>query len=245
LTDARPLVGLTTYVEAASWGPLWRDLPCALLPQAYPALVERAGGIPVLLPPADPALAPALVSRLDALITTGGPDVDPARYGEPAHPRTGVPQPVRDGWEAALIGAALDAGLPLLGICRGMQLLNVVRGGSLDQHLPDRVGHEGHNPVPGAFPGHPVRALPGTRLAELLGPGELDVPTHHHQAVSRLGEGLRPAAVSPADGVVEAVEADGPGFALAVQWHPEMGDDLRVLRALVDAAAAHAAAPRT
>ncbi|NLU66243.1 gamma-glutamyl-gamma-aminobutyrate hydrolase family protein [Streptomyces sp. HNM0574] len=225
-----PLVGVSTYLEAdVRWG-VWRQ-PAAVLPAGYHRLVQRAGGLAALLPPDAPALAARAVARLDALVVSGGPDVDPARYGEPRAPECGPPAPERDAWELALIEAALERRLPLLGICRGMQLLNVALGGSLAQHL---AGHQG---PPGVFGAHPVRQVPGTLLAEVL-PGELTVPTYHHQATARLGAGLVPGAHAE-DGTVEALELpSADGFVLAVQWHPEAGDDLRLLTALNRAAAA-------
>ena len=224
-----PLIGVSTYLEADTrWG-VWR-LEAALLPAAYPRLVQRAGGLAVLLPPDAPERAARTVAVLDGLVIAGGPDVEPARYGAVPDPRTGSPDRARDAWELALIEAALAARLPLLGICRGMQLLNVALGGTLVQHLD---GHGGS--APGVFGGHPVRPVPGTRCAAAV-PEETVVPTYHHQAVGRLGAGLI-ASAHAADGTVEAVEpaCDGP-WVLGVQWHPEMGGDLRVMRALVVAA---------
>lgn len=227
---ARPLIGVSTYLESgARWG-VW-ELEAALLPVGYPRLVQRAGGLAAMLPPDAPAHAAAAVARLDGLVVAGGPDVDPARYGAERSPRTGPPAPRRDAWELALIDAALAAGLPLLGICRGMQLLNVALGGTLVQHL------DGHAEAVGVFGGHPVKPVPGTRYGGIV-PEELTVPTYHHQAVERLGEGLVPSAYA-ADGTVEAVELPADrGWVLGVQWHPEMGEDTRVMRALVAAAAA-------
>ncbi|MCD0481309.1 gamma-glutamyl-gamma-aminobutyrate hydrolase family protein [Streptacidiphilus sp. ASG 303] len=230
----RPLIGVTTYLATARWG-VWEE-PAVLLPAAYPALVRAAGGLAVMLPPDGPAAAPAVAARLDALVVSGGPDVDPALYGARRHPRTGPAVPERDRWEAALLRAALAAGLPLLGICRGMQLLNVVCGGTLLQHLPEAVGHEGHCPSTGAYARHLVLPVPGTTVAGLLPEPAVEVPTYHHQAVDRLGAGLRVAARA-ADGTVEALEGDGPGFVLGVQWHPEQGTDVRLVHALVRAAA--------
>jgi putative glutamine amidotransferase len=223
----RPLIGVSTYLETgARWG-VW-ELEAALLPAAYPRLVQRAGGLAALLPPDAPERAAAAVARLDGLVIAGGPDVDPSRYGAERDPRTGPPAPARDAWELALIRAALDARLPLLGICRGMQLLNVALGGTLVQHL------DGHAEVVGVFGGHPVEPVPGTLYASLV-PEETTVPTYHHQSVDRLGTGLVPSAHA-ADGTVEAVELPAErGWALGVQWHPEMGEDLRVMRALVAA----------
>lgn len=234
-STATALIGVTTYLEeSVRWG-AW-DLPAAVLPAGYHRLVQRAGGTAVLLPPDRPDRAPAVVARLDGLVIAGGPDVEPARYGARPHPRTGPPYRERDAWELALIEAALAGGTPLLGVCRGMQLLNVALGGTLVQHLPDTVGHGGHAGPPGVFGRHLVTPVPGTRLGALL-PGAMTVPTFHHQAVDRLGRGLVVCARAQ-DGTPEALEprADDGGFVLAVQWHPEGGDDLRVMSALVTAA---------
>ena len=235
-----PVIGLSAYSEPAQWA-VW-NAPAVLLPASYVQQVTAAGGIPVLLPPL-PGVA-AAVSRLDGLILTGGGDIDPGRYGEAPHPRTTRVSEPRDAAELDLLGAALDAGLPVLGICRGMQLLNVARGGTLRQHLPEDAGHVS---VPGTYGSHPVRVSPGTHLASILGDGAagLDVPTAHHQAVDVLGDGLVPTAWA-ADGVIEAVELPGTGdaaadpFVLAVQWHPEAGTDRRLVEALVAAASAGA-----
>ncbi|MFF2064887.1 gamma-glutamyl-gamma-aminobutyrate hydrolase family protein [Streptomyces sp. NPDC058200] len=229
----KPLIGVSTYLEAsAAWG-VW-NLPAALLPAGYPRLVQRAGGLAVMLPPDEPASAAAVVARLDGVVIAGGPDVEPVRYGAEPHPRTGPPARERDAWELALIEAALASGTPLLGICRGMQLLNVALGGTLLQHV------EGHtSPVTGTFGEHPVKPVPGTRYGD-LGPEESAVPTHHHQTVDRLGTGLTVSAFA-ADGTVEAVELPDPRWALGVQWHPEMGEDTRVMAALVRAAQLRAA----
>ncbi|MGN5634676.1 gamma-glutamyl-gamma-aminobutyrate hydrolase family protein [Streptomyces sp. AC154] len=226
-----PLIGVSTYlVDSARWG-LW-DLPATLLPAGYSRLVREAGGLAVLLPPDSPQAAASVVARLDGVVVAGGPDVDPARYGAGRDPRTGPPAPERDGWEAALIGAALESGTPLLGICRGMQLLNVALGGTLTQHMDGHTGPEGKS---GVFGSHTVTPVPGTRYASVV-PGDCTVPTYHHQAVDRLGAGLV-ASAHAADGTVEAVERPGPGWVLGVQWHPEMGDDVRVMAALVAEAA--------
>ncbi len=231
-----PLIGVTTYVARARWGAFW-DAPAALLPAVYPAYLRAAGALVVMLPP-DPApgTAAALVRRLDGLVLAGGEDIDPARYGQAPHRRAGIPSAERDAWEGALLAAALEGGTPLLGICRGMQLMNVHTGGTLHQHLPDVVGHEEHNPALGVFERHEVTAVEGTLLARLL-PGTSAVATHHHQGVDRLGAGLTASALA-GDGTVEALEVPGAGFALGVQWHPEMtGDqDVALVRALVAAA---------
>ncbi|MFI1970999.1 gamma-glutamyl-gamma-aminobutyrate hydrolase family protein [Streptomyces cinnamoneus] len=231
--EHRPLIGVTTYLTRARWGVAW-DLPATLLPAAYPAYVQRAGGLAVMLPPDDPASAAAVLHRLDGLVLAGGEDLDPALYGARPHPRAGTPVPERDRWELALLDVALRRGLPVLGICRGMQLMNVHAGGTLCQHLPDEVGHDRHNPVPGTFTDHTVTPVPGTRTAGLLS-GPLAVATQHHQSVDRLGTGLV-ATAHAEDGTVEALEYPGKPFALAVQWHPEARDDLRLVRGLVRAA---------
>ena len=225
----RPLIGVSTYLETGTrWGG-W-ELDAALLPVGYPQLVQRAGGLAAMLPPDDPAHAAATVARLDGLVIAGGPDVEPSRYGAKRSPRTGPPTPERDAWELALIEAALASGTPLLGICRGMQLLNVALGGTLVQHI------DGHAEVVGAFGRHPVKPVPGTLYADAV-PEETVVPTHHHQAVDRLGKGLVTSAHAT-DGTVEAVELPGAAWVLGVQWHPEMGEDVRLMGALVRAASA-------
>ncbi|MEU0674217.1 gamma-glutamyl-gamma-aminobutyrate hydrolase family protein [Streptomyces sp. NPDC006172] len=225
---ARPLIGVSTYLEpGARWG-VW-ELEAALLPVGYPRLVQASGGLAAMLPPDDPARAAEAVARLDGLVVAGGPDVDPVHYGAERSPRCGPPAPERDAWELALIHAALAAGTPLLGICRGMQLLNVATGGTLVQHL------DGHAETVGVFGEHPVKPVPGTRYAALV-PEETTVPTFHHQAVDRLGAGLIPSAHA-ADGTVEAVELPpSRGWVLGVQWHPEMAQDLRVMQGLTKAA---------
>ncbi|WP_432092602.1 gamma-glutamyl-gamma-aminobutyrate hydrolase family protein [Streptomyces sp. bgisy100] len=230
----KPLIGISTYLDSSvRWG-VWH-LPAALLPAGYHRLVQRAGGLAAMLPPDDPAEAEATVARLDGVVISGGPDVEPARYGAQPHPRTGPPARERDAWELALIEAALAAGKPLLGICRGMQLLNVALGGTLVQHLPEEVGHDGHCTEPGVFARHDVKPVPGTLLDRVL-PETVAVPTYHHQSVDRLGRGLIACGYAE-DGTPEAVELpDADGFVLAVQWHPEAGEDLRVMEALVAAA---------
>ncbi len=237
-----PVIGLTAYCEPASWA-VWHA-PAVLLPVTYSEQVTAAGGVPLLLPPV-PGIA-AAAGRLDGLILTGGGDIDPARYGAQPHPLTTRVSAARDGAELELLAAALAAGLPVLGICRGMQLLNVARGGTLCQHVGDEGGHI---PRPGTFGSHPVRVAAGSALAAILAPGqqataaELAVPTSHHQAVGKLGDGLVATAWA-GDGVIEAVEAPpGTGgqhpFVLGVQWHPEAGHDARLFRALVTAARDH------
>ncbi|WP_329193850.1 MULTISPECIES: gamma-glutamyl-gamma-aminobutyrate hydrolase family protein [unclassified Streptomyces] len=225
----RPLIGITTYVEESTRYGVW-DLATSLVPSGYYELVQAAGGTAVLLPPDDPSRAGEVLGRVDGLVIAGGPDVDPVRYGAARDPRTGAPATVRDTWELALIGAALTSGAPLLGICRGMQALNVALGGTLIQHI------DGHVHTPGVTSWHPVRPVPGTRYAALV-PEEAEVPTYHHQAVDRLGEGLVVSAHA-LDGTVEAIELPDPDrWVVGVQWHPERDKDTRVMAALIDAAA--------
>ncbi|ARI55795.1 MULTISPECIES: gamma-glutamyl-gamma-aminobutyrate hydrolase family protein [Streptomyces] len=224
----RPVIGISTYQDPARWG-VW-EMPAVLLPAAYPRLVRAAGGLAVLLPPdgAEDAAREA-VAAVDGVVIAGGADVEPVRYGADPDPRTGPPARERDAWELALIRAAIGQGVPLLGICRGMQLLNVALGGTLHQHLD---GHTGGHAV---FGGHPVDPVPGTAYAAAV-PEQTTVPAYHHQAVDRLGTGLIASAHAP-DGTVEALELpDRESLVLGVQWHPEMGEDLRVMAALVDAA---------
>jgi putative glutamine amidotransferase len=228
---------LTTYIEHARWG-VW-DTPAALLPASYVEVVAAAGGLPVLLPPVVPGdlavAAAAVVAGVDGLVLTGGADVDPGRYGADAHPETDAPRADRDGWELALVRAALAADRPVLAVCRGAQVLNVAQGGTLHQHLPDVVGDNAHRPVPGSFGRVPVTVVGGSRLAAIVGEAP-EVDCHHHQAIDRLGEGLVVSARA-ADGTIEGVELTGPRFAIGVQWHPEQAGDERLFVALVEAAA--------
>lgn len=228
----RPVIGVTAYEETASWG-VWHT-SANLLPSSYVHSVEAAGGVPVLLP-AQPGDVGTLVTRLDAVILTGGPDVDPEQYGAERQPATDEPRHLRDEFEIALLTEAASAGLPVLAICRGVQVLNVARGGTLVQHLPDVVGTDAHRPEPGVFANQHVRVDPTSKLAAALGAEEIEVSCHHHQAVDELGRGLSVVARS-ADGVVEAVEDTSAPFLIGVQWHPEEGRDLTLFTALVVAA---------
>jgi putative glutamine amidotransferase len=237
----RPLIGVTTYLERAQTG-VW-DVPAAFLPQVYFDAVAKAGGIVVLLPPqpADGGVAERLLENLDALILTGGKDVDPARYGQEPHPTTDEPRRDRDAWEDGLLRVALDRQLPFFGICRGLQVLNVTLGGTLHQHLPDVVGSNRYNAGGGVFSENEVRLEPATRLASVLAGHEtMTVLSYHHQAIDRLADSLVVSARSD-DGIIQAVELSSPQFAIAVQWHPEeSAEDLRLFDALVDAARVHA-----
>lgn len=231
----KPVVGLSTYRQRARSG-VW-DTHASFLPGVYLDGVNLAGGIATLLPPqpVDDGVADRVLAGVDGLIITGGRDVDPAAYGHPAHPATDDPGDDRDTWEFALLGAALRAGMPVLGICRGAQVLNVALGGTLHQHLPDVIGHAGHQRGEAVFATSAVRTVAGSRLAALIGTGTA-AQCYHHQAIDALGAGLAVSAVD-GDGVVEAVELPGEGFVLGVQWHPEETlSDLRIFAGLVDAA---------
>ncbi|MEU6760653.1 gamma-glutamyl-gamma-aminobutyrate hydrolase family protein [Streptomyces sp. NPDC046685] len=231
----RPLIGITTYVEESTRYGVW-DVPTSLVPSGYYELVQAAGGSAVLLPPDEPGAAAEVLSRLDGLVVAGGPDVDPVHYGAARDPRTGAPATVRDQWELALLTAALDSDTPVLGICRGMQALNVALGGTLIQHI------DGHVDTPGLMSWHPVLPVPGTRYAALV-PEVAQVPTYHHQAVDRLGRGLVVSAHA-VDGTVEAIELPDPErWVLGVQWHPERDEDTRVMSSLITAATARTPIP--
>ena len=225
------MIGITAYAQPARWG-AW-ELPAALVPLMYVESVERAGGRALVVPPSDDGPEETL-DLLDGLVLSGGVDVDPAAYGADAHPLTDAPQRHRDRAELALLEAALARDLPVLAICRGGQLLNVLRGGDLVQHLPEQVGHETHRATLGAFTDHDVDVLPGTRLAALLG-GRTTVKSSHHQGLGRVGAGLVEAARAH-DGTVEAVEDPSRRFALGVLWHPEADGDGRLFAGLVEEA---------
>lgn len=231
-----PVVGLTSYREQARYW-YW-DHSATLLPDSYVDLVVAAGGVPVVLP-AVPAAATA-VDALDALVLTGGSDIDPAHYGAAAHPSIGPARAERDRTELAAVRIALRRGIPVLGICRGAQLLNVALGGTLHQHLPDVVGHDRHGATPPVFGTIDVALEPGSVVGTLLG-ATAQVRCLHHQAVDRLGDGLVVSARAD-DGVVEAIELAAHPFVVGVQWHPEQDlTDTRLMRALVAAAAGRSA----
>ena len=229
MSPSRPVIGITTYSETARWGP-W-NCPAVLVPADYVRHVSGAGGVPVLLPPL--AGDVEVLDRLDGLVLAGGADVDPARYGAPRSPRTGPAQPHRDEAELAVLAGAVERDLPVLAICRGLQVLNVLRGGTLHQHLPDVVGTDAHVPRPGVYSDNRVRIAAGSRLVELLGT-EATWACHHHQALDVLGSGVTAVAWAD-DGTVEAAELDGATFVVGVQGHPEVGQDARLFAGLVAA----------
>ncbi len=239
---AIPLIGVTTYVADTSWSSWERR--AAVLPESYFELVAGAGGRPLLLPP--PSSAPRgpgagaeeVIDVLDALVLTGGGDVDPASYGEPPDPEVSGVDVNRDASERALLAAALRADMPVLAICRGCQVLNVELGGNVYQHLPDVVGNLDHRSAPMVFGDVDVKTVPGTVTASIFGPATT-VRCSHHQAIRDLGRGLVVSAQA-GDGVVEAVELPSARFVVAVQWHPEESMDRRPFDALVEAAVAYA-----
>lgn len=242
-SESKPIVGLTTYLEQAKTG-VW-DVPASFLPKIYFEAVTKAGGIAVLLPPqpVDTAIANRVLDGLDGLIITGGKDVDPARYGQERHPATDEPRKDRDAWEDALLRAAIDRGLPFLGICRGAQVLNVALGGTLVQHLPDVIGSTRYNLGEGNFAVNQVGVEEETTLSELYsGDQTVDVKSYHHQAIDRLAEGLVVSARSD-DGIIQAVELPSVKFGVAVQWHPEedAAEDARLFAGIVNAAAEYRA----
>jgi len=237
--EVRPVLGLTTYLQQAQTG-VW-DVPASFLPAIYLEGVTLAGGIATLLPPqpVDQAIADRVLDGLDGLVITGGRDVDPASYGQAPHASTDEPARDRDAWEFALVRGALARGLPILGICRGAQVLNVALGGTLHQHLPDVVGHHQHQLGNARFNTSAIQTVPGTRVAALIGEST-DAQCYHHQAIAELGKGLM-ATAWDTDGVIEAVELPGNEFVVAVQWHPEERlDDLRLFSGVVEAATAYA-----
>ena len=228
-----PLIGLSTYREQARWG-VW-DVRADVLPSYYADAVQAAGGVPVLLPPLEPDAAPTAVARLDGLVICGGADVEPRRYDAEPHPRTAGWRADRDEWELALLDAADARELPVLGICRGMQLMAVHAGGVLDQHTPDRVGHDEHSPGGDAFGDIEVSTVDGSVLNSLVGERH-QVSCHHHQSV-RSHPGFT-ASARAEDGTLEAMEVAGPRFRVAVQWHPEVRRDAGLFAGLVAAASA-------
>ena len=241
---SRPIIGLCTAVEQARWG-AW-NVPAALLPFNYVESVQRAGGLALLVPPdARGETAPdEILDLLDALVLAGGTDVDPASYGQARDPSVAHVTPERDTFEVALARRALERDLPFLGICRGMQIMNVARGGDLIQHLPDHLGTRDHLREPGSFVGseHDVRLLDGSLAARAAGEELHTTLSHHHQAIGRVGEGLTVTGWSTADALPEAIEVPQARFALGVQWHPEADEESRLIAALVAEAAGRARA---
>ena len=230
----RPVIGITTYAEEATWGG-WTE-PAAFTPLAYVRAVITAGGRPLLVPPCDDAIEETL-DAVHGVIFSGGGDLDPETYGAEAHPETKEVSPERDRAELALLEAALGRDMPVLAICRGSQVFNVGRGGDLVQHLPEQVGHDRHRHVLPQFADHEVTVKSDSKLGSILG-DRAPVKSSHHQGFGRLGTGLEEAAWAE-DGTIEAVVDPSHRFALGVLWHPEEGDDYALFEALVEEAAAY------
>lgn len=233
----RPVIGIACAVLPAQWGP-WHQ-PAAVVAADYIRQVQAAGGIAVVIPP-QPGDPGEVLDRIDGLMLTGGNDLQASLYGDAPHAEAEAPDPVRDAWEFALVRDAIGRDMPFLGICRGMQVMNVAFGGSLTQHLPESLGTTDHRRTTGSFDGndHLVDLQDGSVVARAAGEVVHSVPSHHHQAVDRVGEGLVLSGVSSGDGVAEAIEMPGRRFALGVQWHPEADPTSAVIAALVDAARA-------
>jgi putative glutamine amidotransferase len=236
-----PIIGLCTALERARWS-VW-DTEAVLLPRSYVDAVQRAGGIALLLPPDPAAVADPdrLLDLIDGLLLAGGADMDPATYGAEAHPETVGTVPERDAFELALAARAMERDLPFLGICRGMQVMNVARGGTLNQHLPDDYGHEDHRRALGTFDNadHDVRLAKGSLAARVAHEEVHGTKSHHHQGVERIGDGLEVTGWATLDELPEAIEVPGNRFALGVQWHPEADETSPLIAGLVEEARRH------
>jgi putative glutamine amidotransferase len=231
--ERRPVVLIPACVERGKWG-AWDEV-CDLLPHTYALAVQRAGGIAAIMPP-DPYgvdRPDAFLDRADALLLAGGVDLDPSTYGAERHPETKEPDELRDRFEVSLARRAMERDIPMLGICRGMQLLNVAAGGDLVQHLPDVLGHDEHRHTPGAFADHEVRLRPDSLAARVVGTDRTPVKSHHHQGPGQLGGGVEPTGWGSEDANVEALELPARSFALGVLWHPEEDEASRVIGAFV------------
>jgi putative glutamine amidotransferase len=234
----RPAIGICTAVEQARWS-VW-DEQAMLLPRSYVDAVQRAGGLALMIPP-DAELVDdpdEVLDRIDGLLLAGGADIDPDAYGAERHAETTHTVPARDVFEIALARRALERDIPILGICRGMQLINVATGGTLLQHLPDTVGHQDHRRALGSFDGadHDVRLEPGSLAERAAGETVHGTKSHHHQAIDRVGEGLVVTGWATLDDLPEALELPDRRFALGVQWHPEVDERSRLVAQLVAAA---------
>jgi putative glutamine amidotransferase len=235
VSSERPVIGICTAIETARWA-AW-EVTVNLSPRSYSLAVQRAGGLALLLPPDDVVAEnpDELLDLIDGLILAGGSDIDPGSYGATPHPETGTTWPDRDRFEIALGTRALERDLPVLGVCRGMQMLNVIQGGTLNQHVRDVVGNDLHRHTPGVFTDHRVELDPGSLAARVVGDAYTEVKSAHHQGVEVLGEGVI-ATGRADDGLVEAIELPDRSFAVGVLWHPEEDERSRVIGALVEEA---------
>jgi putative glutamine amidotransferase len=236
---SRPVIGICTAVERARWS-VW-DQDAFLLARSYVRAIQRAGGLVLMVPP-DPALnddPDEVLDLLDGLILAGGADIDPSAYGAQAHPETKGTVPERDTFEIALARRAMDRDVPLLGICRGMQLMNVARGGTLEQHLPDSHGHSDHRRALGTFDDsdHDVRLAAGSLAHRAAGETVHATKSHHHQGIGEVGAGFEVTGWAVMDELPEVLEDPDRRFAIGVQWHPEADEASRFVAALVDEAA--------
>ena len=234
MNGSTPNIGVTCNVDVVHYGGLWTE-PAAMVPLTYVRAIARAGGRPLLLAPtpADLADPSELLAMLDGVLVTGGADLDPAAYGEAPHPATAATSAERDAFELLLVRSAAERDLPCLGVCRGMQVVNVAYGGALEQHLPDQLEHDIHRGEGGQFADHDVDVDPGSLAALAAGATRVAVKSYHHQGVARVGKGLRVTARADADGTVEAVEDAGRRFMLGVLWHPEEDEADRLIGAFV------------
>src|SRR5438874_4341206 len=240
----RPVIGLCAALERAQWS-VW-DQQAVLLPRSYVEAVQHAGGMAVMLPPDSASVDDPgqMLELIDGLLLAGGADIDPSCYGQQPREETAVTTPERDVFEIALARAAIERDLPVLGICRGMQLINVACGGTLEQHLPERFGHHEHRRVLGSFDGadHDVELRAETLAMRVVGEASHATKSHHHQGVDELGEGLIVSGTSDMDELPEAIELPNHSFVLGVQWHPEADAMSPVVGGLVAAARARAEA---
>jgi putative glutamine amidotransferase len=235
----RPVIGICTVLERARWS-VW-DQEAFLLPRSYIRAVQAAGGMVVMIPPDDAVHddPDQVLGLVDGLILAGGADIDPSSYGAEPPPETKGTVPERDAFEIALARRAMDRDIPLLGICRGMQLMNVARGGTLEQHLPDSHGHHDHRRALGTFDesDHDVRLAEGSLAHRAAGDTVHATKSHHHQGIADVGDGLEVTGWAVMDELPEALELRDARFALGVQWHPEADETSRFVAALVEEAA--------